>query len=515
MSPPSRKGQPLSTGSEWTFELIRAYDREIARIAERYALDTYPNQIEVITAEQMMDAYASVGMPIGYHHWSYGKHFLATEKGYKRGQMGLAYEIVINSNPCIAYLMEENTMCMQALVIAHASYGHNSFFKGNYLFRSWTDAGSIIDYLVYARQYITQCEERHGIDAVETLLDSCHALMNYGVDRYKRPYPISAEEERRRQKEREEQLQRQVNDLWRTIPRGGGKDRADDGKRFPAEPQENILYFIEKHAPLLEPWQREVVRIVRKIAQYFYPQRQTQVMNEGWATFWHYTLLNDLYDEGLVTDGFMMEFLQYHTGVVHQPAFDSPWYSGINPYALGFAMYRDIRRICEAPTEEDRRWFPDIAGSDWLATLKFAMQSFKDESFILQFLSPRVIRDFRLFGILDDDQKDELLVEAIHDDSGYRRIRELLAGQYNLGNREPNIQIWNVDLRGDRSLTLRHYRHDRKPLDRSSEDVLRHLHRLWGFDVHLESLQGEQRIAVQHMPPRREPEGGEPGIRPL
>ena len=516
MSPRAHKGQPLSTSSEWTFELIRAYDREIARIAERYALDTYPNQIEVITAEQMMDAYASVGMPIGYHHWSYGKHFLATEKGYKRGQMGLAYEIVINSNPCIAYLMEENTICMQALVVAHACYGHNSFFKGNYLFHSWTDASSIIDYLVYAKQYISQCEERHGIDAVEDLLDSCHALMNYGVDRYKRPYPISAEEERRRQKDREEQLQRQVNDLWRTIPKGAGKEHGGDGKRFPAEPQENILYFIEKHAPLLEPWQREVVRIVRKIAQYFYPQRQTQVMNEGWATFWHYTLLNDLYDEGLVTDGFMMEFLQYHTSVVYQPAFDSPWYSGINPYALGFAMYRDIRRICEEPTEEDRRWFPDIAGSDWLATLKFAMQSFKDESFILQFLSPKVIRDFRLFGILDDDQKDELLVEAIHDDSGYRRIRELLAGQYNLGNREPNIQAWNVDLRGDRSLTLRHYQHDRKPLGSSTEDVLKHLHRLWGFDVHLESIHGDQRLNVQHVPPRREREAdAEVGVRPL
>lgn len=516
MSPRAHKGQPLSTSSEWTFELIRAYDREIARIAERYALDTYPNQIEVITAEQMMDAYASVGMPIGYHHWSYGKHFLATEKGYKRGQMGLAYEIVINSNPCIAYLMEENTICMQALVVAHACYGHNSFFKGNYLFHSWTDASSIIDYLVYAKQYISQCEERHGIDAVEDLLDSCHALMNYGVDRYKRPYPISAEEERRRQKDREEQLQRLVNDLWRTIPKGAGKEHGGDGKRFPAEPQENILYFIEKHAPLLEPWQREVVRIVRKIAQYFYPQRQTQVMNEGWATFWHYTLLNDLYDEGLVTDGFMMEFLQYHTSVVYQPAFDSPWYSGINPYALGFAMYSDIRRICEEPTEEDRRWFPDIAGSDWLATLKFAMQSFKDESFILQFLSPKVIRDFRLFGILDDDQKDELLVEAIHDDSGYRRIRELLAGQYNLGNREPNIQVWNVDLRGDRSLTLRHYQHDRKPLGSSTEDVLKHLHRLWGFDVHLESMHGDQRLNVQHVPPRREREAdAEVGVRPL
>ncbi|MGH8436839.1 MAG: SpoVR family protein, partial [Pseudomonas sp.] len=223
MTPSEKKRQPISTGSEWTFELIRAYDREIGRLAEGYALDTYPIQIEVITAEQMMDAYASVGMPIGYHHWSYGKHFLSTEKSYNRGQMGLAYEIVINSDPCIAYLMEENTMCMQALVVAHACYGHNSFFKGNYLFRTWTDASSIIDYLVFAKQYIVQCEERYGIDAVEDLLDSCHALMNYGVDRYKRPYPISAEEERQRQNEREEHLQKQINDLWRTIPKGARK----------------------------------------------------------------------------------------------------------------------------------------------------------------------------------------------------------------------------------------------------------------------------------------------------
>ncbi|MDN3237121.1 SpoVR family protein [Pseudomonas sp. WAC2] len=496
------KRQPISTGSEWTFELVQAYDREIGRIAKRYALDTYPNQIEIITAEQMMDAYASVGMPIGYNHWSYGKHFLHTEKHYKRGQMGLAYEIVINSDPCIAYLMEENTITMQALVIAHACYGHNSFFKGNYLFRTWTDASSIIDYLVFAKQYITQCEERHGIDAVEDLLDSCHALMNYGVDRYKRPYPISAEEERRRQKEREELLQRQVNDLWRTIPKMGDKDKHEEDARFPSEPQENILYFLEKHAPLLEPWQREVIRIVRKIAQYFYPQRQTQVMNEGWATFWHYTLLNDLYDEGLVTDGFMFEFLQSHSGVIYQPSFDSPYYSGINPYTLGFSMFRDIRRICENPTEEDKRWFPDIAGSDWLSTVTFAMKSFKDESFILQFLSPKVIRDLKLFSILDDDHHDELEVAAIHDDRGYRLIREQLAAQYNLGNREPNIQIWNINRRGDRSLTLRHTQHDRKPLGDSTEEVLKHLHRLWGFDIHLETAQGDQIVSTQHVPPR-------------
>ena len=176
--------------------------------------------------------------------------------------------------------------------------------------------------------------------------------------------------------------------------------RSDNAERqFPERTQENILYFIEKNAPFLEPWQREIVRIVRKIAQYFYPQRQTQVMNEGWATFWHYTLLNQLYDEGLVTDGFMIEFLQSHTNVIYQPPFDSKYYSGINPYALGFAMMTDIRRICENPTDEDKHWFPDIAGSDWNKTLHFAMQNFKDESFIGQYLSPKVIRDFKLFSI--------------------------------------------------------------------------------------------------------------------
>lgn len=496
-----RSSGPISTSSEWTFELISEYDREIACLADEFRLDTYQNQIEIISSEQMMDAYASVGMPLGYHHWSFGKQFLNIEQSYKRGQMGLAYEIVINSDPCIAYLMEENTMTMQALVIAHACYGHNSFFKGNYLFRAWTDASSIIDYLVFAKNYISECEERYGIDAVERILDACHALMNYGVDRYKRPAPISSARERELQKEREEYLQRQVNDLWRTIPGWHEEEDSPHRQRFPSEPQENLLYFIEKNAPLLEPWQREIVRIVRKIAQYFYPQRQTQVMNEGWATFWHYTLLNTLYERGKVTDGFMLEFLQSHTSVIYQPPFNSPYFNGINPYALGFAMMTDIRRICETPTEEDRRWFPDIAGSDWVKTLDFAMRNFKDESFILQFLSPKVIRDLRLFCVVDDDLQKEIEVTAIHDDSGYQEIREQLAGQYNLGNREPNIQVYSVDVRGDRSMTLHHNRYSRKPLAENTREVLKHLHQLWGFDIHLYSLQDDVVKQSFHCPP--------------
>ena len=245
-NPASDQRNPISEGSEWTFELINDYDKAIAESAEKFRLDTYPNQIEIISAEQMLDAYSSVGMPVGYNHWSYGKRFVSNEQQYRRGHMGLAYEIVINSNPCIAYLMEENTITMQALVIAHACYGHNSFFKNNYLFKTWTDASSIIDYLVFAKKYIQHCEERYGIEEVESVLDSCHALMNYGVDRYKRPYPISAEEERRRQKEREEYLQKQVNELWRTIPKLLDKDEQIEAPRFPSEPQENLLYLLKK-----------------------------------------------------------------------------------------------------------------------------------------------------------------------------------------------------------------------------------------------------------------------------
>jgi spore cortex formation protein SpoVR/YcgB (stage V sporulation) len=484
-----RPERPLPGPSDWTFELVHEYHEVIKHTAERYGLDTYPNQLEVITAEQMMDAYASVGMPVNYRHWSFGKEFISTEKNYRRGHMGLAYEIVINSNPCISYLMEENSMAMQALVIAHAAYGHNSFFKGNYLFRMWTDASSIIDYLVYAKNYIAECEERHGIDAVEEVLDSCHALQNHGVDRYRRPQKLSLAQEQARREDREAYAQQQVNDLWRTLPKRADKaEEAANERRFPSEPQENLLYFIEKNAPLLEPWQREIVRIVRKVAQYFYPQRQTQVMNEGWATFWHYTLLNTLYNEGRLEDGFMMEFLHSHSNVVYQPPVTKPYYSGINPYALGFSMMSDIRRICENPTDEDREWFPDLAGSDWLESLHYAMRNFKDESFIAQYLSPHLIREMRLFSILDDDMRDALEVSAIHDESGYRYVRQALSRQYDIHHREPNIQVYSVNTRGDRSLTLRHFMTDNRHLSNDSDEVLKHMARLWQFDVYLESV---------------------------
>ncbi|MBI2239877.1 MAG: SpoVR family protein [Magnetospirillum gryphiswaldense] len=484
--------KPLFIGADWTFDKVGRVHDAIAAIAHgELGLSTYPNQIEVITAEQMLDAYSSIGMPLMYKHWSFGKHFAADEALYRRGQRGLAYEIVINSSPCISYIMEENSMAMQTLVIAHAAFGHNHFFKNNALFRQWTDAKGILDYLEFAKSYILHAEERHGARAVERVLDAAHALMGHGVHKYPRKRPFDLAEDKRRQQERADWFQQNYNDLWRTVPRPNATlpedEEVAERKRALGLPEENILYFLEKSAPLLAPWQREILRIVRNIAQYFYPQKQTKVMNEGCATMVHYTIANRLHDKGLIDDGTLMEILHSHTNVVFQPGFDDPRFSGINPYALGFAMMSDIKRICEAPTDEDRAWFPDFAGNDdpW-GTLRHAWADYRDESFILQFLSPAVMRKLRLFHLHDQAEAEDMVVKAIHDERGYREVRKTLAKSYDIGALEPDIQVMDVDLTGDRRLILHHRVADGIMLDSlEALRTLRHLANLWGYPVRL------------------------------
>ena len=476
-------------GNEWTFDLLRDIDTQLHDIAaNKFKLDTFPNQIDVISAEQMLDAYSSAAMPVMYPHWSYGKSFSVNEHLYETGQQNLAYEVVINSNPCISYLMEENTMTMQTLVIAHACYGHNSFFKGNYLFRQWTQADAIIDYLVFAKKYVMECEEKYGFDAVEEILDAAHAIQNFGVDRYKRRFESEAALKVKRDDLAEEK-RRQYDEIMAKVSPVEAAQIERQQDNYPREPVENLLYFIEKEAPKLRDWERELVRIVRKMSQYFYPQGQTKVMNEGWASFWHYTLLNSLYDEKLVSDGFMLEFLTSHTNVVFQPDSRDGRFRALNPYALGFAMFSDIRRMCEKPTEEDKRWFPDLAGTgNWLKAIDFAMRNFKDESFIRQFLSPKVIRDFRLFTIADHKSENELFIDSIHNDEGYRRIRTLLANQYSRESMVPDIQVTSYARMTDRSLTLTHMSRRGRPLNEDeAEKTLAQVERLWGFPVHLET----------------------------
>ncbi len=507
---PKRKAplKPLFDGPEWSFPLVQhVYDKMGEIALGEMGLSIYANQIEVITAEQMLDAYSSIGMPLMYRHWSFGKRFAYDQAMYRKGQRSLAFEIVINSDPCINYIMEENTMTMQALVVAHAAYGHNHFFKNNNQFQQWTQADHIIDYLSFAKDYIAECEERVGQDAVEATLDAAHALMNQGVSRNLRPRPRDAAmAEVKREARRKAHEEATYDRLSRTMPEINRADMIEptEGEREQRRlglPEENLLYFLEKNAPRLADWQREMLRIVRNLSQYFYPQRQTKMMNEGCATFVHYEILNRMYERGQLTDGSMLEFLHSHSSVVFQPAFNDRRYSGINPYALGFSMMRDIQRIVVEPTSEDRDWFPEIAGTgDAMAVLRDGWADYRDESFILQFLSPKLMRDLRLFALHDDAKGNAIKVSAIHDERGYKDIRRRLARSYDVAAGDPDIQVTDADLAGSRRLVLTHYVRDGIVLDKTeAERTLQHVAKLWGYRVRLVEVDKESgRVLKEH-----------------
>jgi spore cortex formation protein SpoVR/YcgB (stage V sporulation) len=496
----------LFTGADWDFEILGRVFDAVREIGEgEMGLDTYRTQIEVITSEQMLDAYSSVGMPLFYKHWSFGKDFARNQMMYNKGYQGLAYEIVINSDPCVCYIMEENSATMQTLVLAHAAMGHNHFFKNNYVFKQWTDASGIADYLSFAKTYIAKCEERYGIDAVERVIDAAHALQSHGIHRYPGKRSIDLASEQRREQERRAHGEALFNDLWRTVPKGKGKKTSkqtdvDRRRALLGLPEENILYFLEKTAPRLAPWQREVIRIVRLIAQYFYPQRQTKMMNEGCASFTHHRIMTRLHEKGQISDGSYLEFLHSHTSVVMQPDFDDRRYSGINPYALGFGMCQDIERIATNPSDEDRQWMPDLAGKgDAYGALRDIWANYRDESFISQYLSPHLMRKMGLFHIIDDHDDDEMEVGNIHDERGYLNVRRALARQYDVGRRDPDIQIVDVDLAGDRRLELRHQVLDGVTLEEKDTDrVLQHLADLWGYPIRLIECDDENPRIAEH-----------------
>jgi spore cortex formation protein SpoVR/YcgB (stage V sporulation) len=234
-------------------------------------------------------------------------------------------------------------------------------------------------------------------------------------------------------------------------------------------------------------------------------------MNEGCATFVHHRIMNRLHEKGMIDDAAFMEFLHSHTNVVLQPNFDDRRFSGVNPYALGFAMMQDIERVCLEPTEEDRRWLSEIAGNgDPYGTLRTIWANYRDESFLSQFLSPHLIRKFGLFQVKDDEDEEDLLVAAIHDERGYKGVRRAISRQHDLSRRDPDIHIVDVDLAGDRRLDLTHRVHDGVTLDEDeAERVLRRLADLWGYDVRLNEIEEEEDeiIATHEAEPKR-PFGG-------
>ncbi len=499
--------KPIDSHEDFSAERIAEIWPEIEKIAaEELGMVTgrelYVNQFEIVSSEQLLDCYASIGLPVHYHHWSFGKSFVENERKYKRGHMGLALEMVINSNPCINYLSEQNSMIEQTMVMAHAGVGHNFCFANNVYFTDWTQASNIVDYMVFARDFIARCEQQYGEAEVEEVLDACHALERHGIDKYKRKHRGKQSETARLKRilEEDDRRQREMDIVMRKtslewLERDDGIFKEDEGDGI--EEEENLLYFIMKRAPSFEKlprWKREIMRISYKVNTYFQNQGLTKVLNEGIATFCHYYIMTRLEEKGIITPDAFIAFLDCHASVVYQPSWHSRHYSGPNPYALGFNILMDLKRMCEAPTDEDREWFPQIVGRDWREVIKEAVINHRDDSFIQQYLSPKVIRDMRLFNVNieygeDSDFKNATAiatVSEIHDEVGYSAIRTLLARSKERINYVPQIVVESVDFEGDRVLNLRYDSYRNRQLDEDDAAlVMEHVYKLWGYGVKL------------------------------
>ena len=475
----------MISGTEWSLaDLHHIHDLCAGHFDRLFGLPLYENQLEVICAEQMLDAISALGLPVHYGHWSFGKSFLGAQRHYQQGHSALAFEIVLNTRPAIAYLMETNTLAMQTLVIAHACFGHNAVFANNELFLERSNADAILDYCVFARDYVRRCEERYGSERVEEVLDAAHALQEHGIDRYKRPSRLDSKRERDAQTERMRAAMaaNAQHALAGLRPLAAPEAPAPSKpERFPSEPQDNLLYFIEKQSPSLDPWQRELVRIVRKFAEYFHPQRLTKVLNEGFASFTHYTLLHAMHDAQELSDANFLEAIESHTAVVKQRAFGE-----INPYALGFSIFRDLRRVCEQPQPEDFHLLPAIAGQPFRTMLREAVTHYRDDSFLLQFLTPKVVRDLGLFAISTHSGAPSWTVDAVQDLDGFREIRSQLARSYLLERRVPEIEVFDYARTNTRALTLRYRPVGARHLDiDSATRVMRHVKRLWNFPIRM------------------------------
>lgn len=490
----------LFKGTSWTISDIDRIWPVLHKIAtEKYGLDYYDPQFELVTCDQMLQRMATSGRPQIYNHWSFGKSYEHYKKQWANGQANVPYEMIFHADPMPCYLMEDNSITLQTLVLAHAVCGHGSFFKGNYLMREWVVAKAVLPRITHAREYIKECERKYGVEQVEVFIDACHSLQYQGMDRYKRGRKHDAKKLKEKIKNRMKVIDESESYEFYNLNKHLTIDE-DNVDEWPY-PEENLLYFIEKNSPILYPWQREIIRIVRTQMQQFYPNMLTKLMNEGWASFWHYQLTKDLYDEGYINEGSWMEILHNHTNIACLPS-DSV--SGrFNPYALGFAIWTDLRRACENPTEEDYEYLPLVAGKPWAETLKWVMENFKDESFICEFLGPNVIKEFKLCAINDIQDEKEYEVVGVQDKSDVAVIRKSLSSWYTMDNIIPTVQVAGYHERGDRTLYLEYRSHDRRKLDQGTlKPVMKYVKKLWGLPVELVSV-GETGDEIKLITKRR------------
>lgn len=457
----------------YSIEELESWNERIVALARDFGLNPDPQEFEICDHEQMLGYMAYSGMPSHYPHWSYGKSYEKLKTLYDYGITGLPYEMVINSNPSIAYLMRDNSLLLQLLTMAHV-YSHNDFFKNNFTFKPIRAEFTIETFKSHAdrvRQYVE--DPSIGLEKVERILDAAHALSlqcrrNLAIRKQ------TAEEEMQRRLEESNPLA----DPFQSIHRRQ-EYVAPDLDRVPLYPKEDILLFIRDHNPHFSDWEKDLLTIVHEEAQYFIPQIETKIMNEGWASVWHKRILEALD----LPQGLRLEFMVRHTQVV------SPTPGGINPYHLGLKIWEDIERRWDHPTAEEEKELGPRKKSGQEKIFE-AREVERDSSFLRRYLTEDLIRELNLFEY--QTRGGERVVSRVADRENWRDIKETLIRNVGTGT-VPDIKIEDADYNNNRVLFLRHY-HDGRDLHLEyAEKTLHYLHQLWGREVILETVVNEKK----------------------
>lgn len=432
---------------------LQEWNAKIEEKVKNFNLDYYPQEFEIIGYNEMIGYEAYVGMPSKYPHWSYGKAYEKNKTLYSLNLTGLPYEMVINSDPCLAYLMRENTLLLQILTMAHV-YGHNDFFKNNRLFKEGTKAHYTLEMFKLdaeiIRGYVN--DPNIGYAKVEKILDAAHAL------KFQIPRVVGVKE--LTQEEIKANLMREYNRKieGKYILDQDEEIELPDLSKIPLEPCDDVIGFIIKYGSL-EEWEKTILKIVKRETEYFMPQIETKIMNEGWASYWHYTILNSLE----LPEGLHFEFLKRHNDVI------APVVGGLNPYYMGFKIFEDI----------ERRY-----GKEKL----FEVRSLeRDNSFIRKYLTQDLCEELNLFQYAK--KSFEFVIEEVSDEEGWKTIRDTLSSTCGLGG-IPYIRIIDLD-RKDGSLTLEHVFDGRELELLYAKETLKYLFDLWGRKVILRTRSKE------------------------
>jgi stage V sporulation protein R len=455
-------------GSDYDVADLERWNERILTLVERFGLDPFPQEFEICDYEDMLSYMVYSGMPSHYPHWSFGKSFEKLKTLYEYGVSGLPYEMVINSNPSIAYLMHDNSLALHVLTIAHV-YGHNDFFKNNFTFRSTRAEYTIETFKGHAnrvRQYIE--DPSIGLEKVEAILDAAHALSLQCRRNLAIKKPTVVEERQMKLEESEPPV-----DPFSAIHRRHQHVQPDLDK-VPLYPDEDLLIFVRDHHPQFAEWEKDLLTIVHEQAQYFVPQIETKIMNEGWASFWHKRILDTLE----LPQKLQLEFIVRHTQVLR------PTPGSINPYHVGMKVWEDIEKRWDHPTaEEIEEYGPRKKTSK--EKLFEVREVERDTSFLRRYLTEELIRELNLFEY--KARGNEHVVTRVADEDNWRQIKETLIQNVGTGTL-PVIKVIDSDYTHNRTLLLKHA-HDGRDLQLEyAEKTLKYLHQLWGRDVALETL---------------------------